>query len=102
MIFRLSLILLIGALTGCSMPFFKHRPADKPAATQPLTPKETKARLKELAALIKKQQAIIARYLKQDPADKSPDALLFVTDVEYAEAKVRLAKAQAERDQLAN
>ena len=107
MILRFLLALLLTALTGCSPGYFRLtrpvRVADRnPPAAQMATPKEKQARLKALTALIKDQQKIIDRYLKQDPANKTPDALLFVLDADYALAKTRLAKAQAEQAALGN
>ena len=104
MLLRLLLVLLLSALTGCTSGYFHltnpWSSAGAPAAAKANLTKDNKARFKVLSAVIKEQQKIIDRYNKQDPAKKLPDPLTFVTDVQFAEAKARLAKAQAERDAL--
>ncbi|HVZ63567.1 MAG TPA: hypothetical protein VG936_03190 [Lacunisphaera sp.] len=105
---RLLLALPLVALAGCSSGYFHlthpafWRKADQvetagPADQhRPMTDKEKAARRKQLTASIKEQQKIINQYQKQDAANKTPDPLYFVSDLEFAEAKARLAKAQAE------
>ncbi len=104
MIIRLLLVLLLGTLTGCTSGYFHltdwTHPAAKISDPQVLTPEEKQAHLKALRAVIKTQQKIIDRYNKQDPSEKKPDPLTFVTDVEFAEAKARQEKAQAECNAL--
>ncbi|HVT74760.1 MAG TPA: hypothetical protein VHD61_16625 [Lacunisphaera sp.] len=105
--FRFLLALSLVALAGCSSGYFHltqpafWRKADQPGTVRtdqprPLTAREQAARRKQLAAIVREQQKIIARYEKQDPASKTPDPLVFISDLEYSEAKARLAKAQTE------
>ncbi|MCX6953038.1 MAG: hypothetical protein NTV51_12865 [Verrucomicrobia bacterium] len=102
MLIRLLVVLLITASAARSATSpRKSGAAANPPAERALTPKEVDARRTALAVIIAAEQKVMDRYEKQSSFKKKDD-LYWVTEAQYAAAKARRDKAQAERNALAN